>query len=44
MRYAGGELFDLAFMRHTGEWIEVETGLDLDACLASIRDDVWFQP
>lgn len=44
MRYAGAELFDLAYMRYTGEWIEVYPGLTLDACLACIRDDAWFHP
>lgn len=44
MRYAGAGLFDLAFMRYTDEWVEVYAGLTLDGCLASIRDDEWFQP
>jgi hypothetical protein len=44
MKYTGAGLFDLAFMRHTGEWVEVYTGLTLDACLDSIRDDEWFHP
>ena len=44
MKYTGTGLFDLAFMRHTGEWVEVYAGLTLDACLASIRDDEWFHP
>ena len=44
MRYTGDGLFDLAFMRYTGEWVEVYAGLTLDACLASIRDDEWFHP
>jgi hypothetical protein len=44
MRYAGGELFDLGYMRYTGEWIEVQLGLTLDGCLANIRDNAWFHP
>jgi hypothetical protein len=44
MRYTGPNHFDLAFMRYTDEWIEIHTGLTLDACLASIRDDAWFHP
>ncbi len=44
MKYSGDGLFELAFMRYTGEWVEVYAGLTLDACLASIRDDAWFHP
>ena len=44
MKYAGRNLFDLAFMRHTGQWIELHKGLTVDACLDTIRDDAWFQP
>ena len=36
--------FNLAYMRHTGKWHELFTGQTLDECLASIRDDPWFQP
>jgi hypothetical protein len=44
MKYTGAGLFELAFMRYTGEWFEVFAGLTLDACLAIIRDDVSFHP
>jgi hypothetical protein len=44
MKYTGAGLFELAFMRHTGEWVDVYAGLTLDACLSSIRDDEWFHP
>jgi hypothetical protein len=43
MRHAGGGLFDLAFMRHTGQWVELYQGLTVEKCLESIRDDPWFQ-
>ena len=36
--------FNLAFMRHTEKWHELYTGLTLDECLNSIRDDPWFHP
>ena len=36
--------FSLAYMRHTEKWHELFTGQTLDECLASIRDDPWFQP
>jgi hypothetical protein len=31
-------------MRHTGRWVELFAGLTADECLASVRDDTWFQP
>jgi hypothetical protein len=43
MEYVGGENFDLSYMRHTGEWIQVYQGMSLDECLTAIRDDPWFQ-
>ncbi len=36
--------FNRAFLRHTGKWHELFAGQTLDECLASIRDDPWFQP
>ena len=44
MEYIGNGLFNLAYMRHTDQWFELFTELPLDACLNSIRDDLWFQP
>jgi hypothetical protein len=44
MEYAGNNRFHLAFMRHTGQWVEMYTGLSLDECLAAIRHDPFFQP
>jgi hypothetical protein len=44
MEYIGGGHFNLAFMRHTGQWIEIFQDLSLDDCLGAIRDDPWFQP
>ncbi len=43
MRHASGDRFDLAFMRHTGQWVELYQGKTIEECLASIRDDPWFQ-
>jgi hypothetical protein len=42
MKYAGGERFHLAFMRYTGEWIEIYRDVPLDEALAAIRDDPYF--
>jgi hypothetical protein len=44
MQYAGNNRFHLAFMQHSGQWVELYTGLSLDECLAAIRDDPFFQP
>jgi hypothetical protein len=37
MEYVGGRNFHLAYLRHTGEWIELEHNLSLDKCLEEIR-------
>jgi hypothetical protein len=43
MRYAGGNKFNLSFMRHTEEWVELYQGLTVEECLETIRADPWFQ-
>ncbi len=44
MEYVGDGRFALAFMRHTGQWVELYEGLTVDECLKAIKDDPWFQP
>lgn len=44
MEYVGTNRFNLSFMRHTGEWIEIYPNFSLDKCLAAIKDDPWFVP
>ena len=44
LEYIGGDRFNLAAMRHNGEWIEIFPDLSLDECLAAVRDDPWFEP
>jgi hypothetical protein len=44
LKPAGADRFDLAFMRHTGQWVPLFEGLTLDKCLEAIRDDPWFLP
>jgi len=44
MEYAGGKRFSLAFMRYTGEWIEVFENLSLEKCLEIVKDEGFFQP
>jgi hypothetical protein len=43
LRHAGGGRFDLAFMRHTGQWVELYQNQTVEECLENIRDDPWFQ-
>jgi hypothetical protein len=44
MEYVGNGRFDLAYMRHTGQWWSVHTGLTVEKCLEIIREDPIFQP
>jgi hypothetical protein len=30
-------------MRHTGQWVELYTGLTLQECLDAVQNDPWFQ-
>jgi hypothetical protein len=42
LEYIGPTAFTLSFMRYTGEWVELHSGLSLDQCLASIKDESYF--
>jgi hypothetical protein len=44
LEYVGDRQFNIAFMRHTGQWVETEQGLTIDQCLRSIREDGFYQP
>lgn len=44
LRPAAGGKFDLSFMRHIGQWVELFQGQAVDECLQEIRDDPWFTP
>lgn len=45
MEYVGpGARFNLSFMRHTGQWVEIYQGMPLDECFSAIEYDPWFQP
>jgi hypothetical protein len=44
LEYVGGNHFNLSFMRHTGQWVELYTDCSLDECLSAIREDALFQP
>ena len=42
--YVGPGRFNLAFQRHTGQWVELYEGLPLQKCLDAIQADPWFVP
>jgi hypothetical protein len=44
LEYLGTDRFSLAFMRHTGQWVELYPSLTLDECLAAIKDEPYFLP
>ena len=44
LEYLSRDRFNLSFMRHTGQWIEIYSHLTLDECLDAVRDDPWFHP
>jgi hypothetical protein len=44
LEYTGANRFTLAFMRHTGQWVELYPDLPLEQCLEAIRDDPFFIP
>jgi hypothetical protein len=44
LEHVGEWRFNLAFMRHTGQWVETGQGLTLDQCLKSIKEDEMYRP
>jgi hypothetical protein len=44
MKYVGNGRFNLAFMRHTGQWVELFENQTVDECMTAIKDDPWFVP
>jgi len=44
LAYMANERFNLAYMRHTGKWCEVFTGLSMEEAFAAIRDEPFFHP
>ena len=44
MVYVGDGKFNLAFMRHSGQWVELYEGQTVDESMKAIRDDPWFVP
>jgi hypothetical protein len=44
LEYVGPDSFNLAYMRHTGQWFELYTNLSLEECLQNIREDPNLTP
>ena len=44
LEYVGDRRFNLAFMRHTGQWVELEQDLTMDQCFQSLREESFYQP
>lgn len=44
LEYIGNNIFNLSFMRHTEQWVEIYTELSLGECLSVIKDDPIFHP
>ena len=44
MEYVGGKRFNLSFMRHTGEWIELKQWLTVEKCLEAVKSDGFYNP
>ena len=42
MEYVGDDKFNLAYMRHTEQWHETHTDLDLDECLELVGTTIYF--
>jgi hypothetical protein len=44
MEYIGNGRFNLAFMRHTGQWVQLFEDQTVDECMTAIKNDAWFVP
>ncbi len=44
LEYVGGEKFNISYMRHTGQWLEVFQELSLEECLEEIRRQEFLHP
>lgn len=42
MAYIGEQRFNLAYMRHTGQWNEIFYDLTVEECLTAIKDEPYF--
>jgi hypothetical protein len=44
MEYVAEDQFNLSYMRHTGQWWELFSGLSLNECIEAINDMPHFTP
>jgi hypothetical protein len=44
LEYSGPDRFNLAFKRHTGQWVDIYPGLSLEECFHEIEDGTFFFP
>ena len=44
LEYVGNNRFNLSFMRHTEQWVELYADLPVTDCLTAIKDEPFFQP
>lgn len=44
LEYAGNRKFNLAYMRHTGQWWEIFQEMTLEKCVEEIRDQELLHP
>ena len=44
LAYVDKRCFNMAYMRHTGQWWEIRTGLNLEECLKEIKEEGILQP
>ena len=44
LEYAGDRRFNLAYMRHTGQWWQIHEGLTLGECLKTVGEGGLFSP
>lgn len=42
--YAGGDKFNVAFMRHTAQWVEFMQDLSLDECIEEMKINPLLHP
>jgi len=44
LEYAGGNKFNLSYMRHTDQWCEIYPAETLQECISAIKDEPHFIP
>jgi hypothetical protein len=44
LEHVGNQHFNLSYMRHNGQWVELFAGLSLDECLESIKNEPHYLP